>query len=153
MPSATHLDTWLIASVWLATNSFGFNGAELGVSSYWVVPLANVVTLFHHGYLFRDLRRNSSLPIRPAYKNLLLLIAILWLVGGGLSIWSSVCRYMFYDVFPGLNTSELLIIASFVSGILALAEGILVVVIWSKCSNYKPLPVRPSRSIDDLVCK
>ncbi|CAE6341071.1 unnamed protein product [Rhizoctonia solani] len=141
---ATHLDTWLIASIWVATNSFGFNAADLGISSYWVIPLANVVTLFHHGYLFRNLRRGLSPAVRPVYENLLPLITLVWLVGGALTIWTSAFRYGRYSS-RAYRFSE---IASIVSGIFAVVEAILLMVIWNKCSNYKP--TRPPRPTGDF---
>ncbi|CAE6522621.1 unnamed protein product [Rhizoctonia solani] len=137
MPFATSLDTWLIASAWLASNSFGFNMSDLGISSFWTIPLGYLMTLFHHGYLFRDLRRDPSVPIRGVYKFLFPCLVLPWIVGGIMSIHSAVFHYELFRIQGGIMSSDMIAIAQTIGGGMALIEAGLIVVICVKCTKFK----------------
>ncbi|CAE6506641.1 hypothetical protein RSOLAG22IIIB_05448 [Rhizoctonia solani] len=137
MTFATSLDTWLIASVWLASNSFGLNMSNLGVSSYWTIPLGYVMTLFHHAYLFRDLRRDPSLPIRRVYKFLFPGLILLWLAGGVASILSAVFFYEVPQIRNGVMGRDMVGIAQTIAGGMAFIEAGLLIVLWGKCIKFK----------------
>ncbi|KAL5634575.1 hypothetical protein ACGC1H_002575 [Rhizoctonia solani] len=147
MPFATSLDTWLIASAWLATNSFGLNMSNLGISSYWTIPLGYVMTLFHHGYLFRDLRRNPNLPIRRVYKFLFPCLVLLWLAGGVTSLFSALNFYHLLE-YRSITIAMIGIVQT-VSGGMALVEAGMMVVIWVRCAKFKS-SVRLLESTDDF---
>ncbi|CAE6446878.1 unnamed protein product [Rhizoctonia solani] len=149
MPFATSLDAWLIASAWLAANSFGLNMSTFGVSSYWTIPLGYVVTSFHHGYLFRDLRRDPSLPIRRVYKFLFPCMILLWLAGAVTSLISAFFFYEIGYIRYGVMDRDMVGIAQAMAGGIALIEAGLVTILWIKCAKFKS-NAGPAKSIDDF---
>ncbi|KAH7341392.1 hypothetical protein B0J17DRAFT_765459 [Rhizoctonia solani] len=137
MSFATSVDAWLIASAWLAANSFGLNMSTFGVASFWTIPLGYVVTVFHHGYLFRDLRRDPSLPIRRVYKFLFPCMIIIWLAGAVTTIFSAFYVYEIGYIRGGVMPRGMVGIAQAMAGGIALIEVGVVIALWIKCAKFK----------------
>ncbi|CAE6532876.1 unnamed protein product [Rhizoctonia solani] len=109
--------------------------SNLGVSSFWTIPLGYVITLFHHGYLFRDLRRDPKLPIRRVYKFLFPCLVLVWLAGGATSIFSAVNYYYMFEYRGG--SIFMVGIAQLIGAGMALVETGMMIVIWVKCAKFK----------------
>ncbi|CAE6403385.1 unnamed protein product [Rhizoctonia solani] len=153
MSSDMSLTKWLVGSVWLATNCFAFNMSSLCFSSYFVIPSALVVTAFHHGYMFRRIRRDPGQAIPRKYTYTFLPIILLWLAGGAATILvgalnAAVRYHEFYD-YVELSS----IVSSFIAGLLSVIEAGLVIVIWRKCAMMKVnnmAGIHPLASLDNL---
>ncbi|CAE6457498.1 unnamed protein product [Rhizoctonia solani] len=149
MSSNTPPITWLLASAWLATNCFAFNMSSLGASSYWVIPSALVATAFHHGFMFRYLRRNPGQAIPRKYIYTFPLVILLWISGAGLSIYvgSWTVQWEYY------SGPFRVAISTLISGALSIIEAGLVIELWRRCAKMKSNGMArslPLGSLDNL---
>ncbi|CAE6511268.1 unnamed protein product [Rhizoctonia solani] len=128
---------WIIASLWLATNCFSFNMSNFGMSSFFVIPSALVVTAFHHGYMLRFLRRNLGQAIPRKYFYTFPLVLLLWVAGAGLSIWfgASTLEYIWnwQEYYSGLQVT----VSTLIGGALSIIEAGLVIELWRRCVRLK----------------